>query len=122
MRDANRTGYSSIGRALGSGPRGSQFKPEYPDHFLTSLHLRVRGRVQGVGFRYAAWKIAREAGLAGWVRNREDGTAEAEVEGDAEAVARFIQALKDGCPAARVDAIETREIKPRGRKDFEIRG
>ena len=89
---------------------------------MTSLYLLVRGRVQGVGFRYTAWELAHMAGLAGWVRNREDGTVEAEVEGEREAVERFVLALKDACPAARVDGIERKAIPPRGRKDFEIRG
>ena len=53
---------------------------------MRRVHVVVRGEVQGVGYRYTMRIVAREAGAAGWVRNRRDGTVEAEVEGtDAQA-------------------------------------
>ncbi len=63
----------------------------------------IRGRVQGVGFRYFADSVAAREGLHGWVRNLPDGGVEARVEGDAEAVERFERAVRHGPPAARVD-------------------
>ncbi len=71
-----------------------------------SARLRVAGRVQGVGYR--AWAIATAAhlGLRGWVRNRADGTVEALVTGEEDAVAAMIEACRDGPPAARVSTLE----------------
>lgn len=119
-------GYSSIGRALGSGPRGSQFKPEYPDHFrasnlLTRLSLTVKGVVQGVGFRWFVYGRAEDLGLSGWVRNREDGTVEAEVEGEEPVVNAFLGSIRRDHPAARVDSIESRPVAARGDRGFVVR-
>ncbi|MBX3664924.1 MAG: acylphosphatase [Burkholderiales bacterium] len=72
-------------------------------------HLRVRGRVQGVGYRnYIAYK-AGVLGIRGWVRNRSDGSVEAMVQGAAEAVAEIIRCAQRGPRAARVDGVETAE-------------
>jgi acylphosphatase len=55
-----------------------------------TLHLLFSGRVQGVGFRRFLWKKAQETGVHGWVKNLPDGTVEAWVQGEADAVNRFI--------------------------------
>jgi len=74
--------------------------------FLTR-HLRVRGRVQGVGYRnYIAYK-AGVLGIRGWVRNRSDGSVEAMVQGPAAAVAEIIRCAERGPRAAQVDRLET---------------
>jgi acylphosphatase len=88
---------------------------------LTRRHLLVRGRVQGVGFRWFARETAGSLGLTGWVRNREDGSVEAEAEGGAGTLDEFVRRLRDGCPSARVDSIETRDAAPQGGAGFEIR-
>ena len=75
----------------------------------------VRGHVQGVGFRMFAARVAQHEGLSGWVANRADGTVEAHAEGEAEAVARFGHRLRQGPPAARVDAVEEDDDVPSGR-------
>ncbi len=68
--------------------------------------LVIHGRVQGVGFRASlAWEAKRE-GVAGWVRNRRDGTVEAMLCGSDEAVAATIAWLRRGPPGARVDRVE----------------
>ena len=72
-----------------------------------TLQVRIRGRVQGVGFRDACVRQARAAGLTGWVRNRRDGSVEALLQGPADEVAGFCDWLRIGVPAARVDAVET---------------
>ncbi len=72
---------------------------------LTRRHLTIKGRVQGVGFRWFARETAASLGLSGWVRNRTDGSVEAEAEGSEEALDAFIERLKTGNPAARVDEI-----------------
>jgi acylphosphatase len=73
---------------------------------LTARRLVVRGRVQGVGFRYAMVDAAVSCGVAGWVRNRRDGTVEAFVQGDAAAVEAILAWCRLGPPAARVDAVD----------------
>ena len=73
---------------------------------VARLHLRVRGRVQGVGFRWFVREEARRAGLAGWVRNCADGSVEVAVGGEANAVARLAEALRRGPDRAMVDAVE----------------
>lgn len=65
----------------------------------------ISGRVQGVGFRWFAKDVADREGVAGWVRNLRDGTVEALVEGDAEAVTRVERALRTGPPGARVKTV-----------------
>ncbi|MFK8251059.1 acylphosphatase [Ancylobacter terrae] len=73
----------------------------------TLHHLRVRGRVQGVGYRAFVEREAIRHGLAGWVRNRTDGSVEAILAGPAETVAAVIEACRRGPTLARVDAVET---------------
>jgi acylphosphatase len=72
----------------------------------TTRHLRVSGRVQGVGYRDALRREALDCGLAGWVRNRRDGTVEAVLQGDARLVEAVIAWARRGPPAARVDRVE----------------
>jgi len=72
-------------------------------------HVIVRGRVQGVGFRAFVADEAIRRGLAGWVRNRRDGSVEALFAGSAEAVAAMIEACHEGPWGARVDALDQRD-------------
>ncbi|WP_084861198.1 acylphosphatase [Salibaculum halophilum] len=74
----------------------------------TTLHARITGRVQGVSFRAWTREQARALDLAGWVRNRPDGSVEALISGPERAVADLRTRLHDGPPAARVDKVETR--------------
>jgi acylphosphatase len=75
----------------------------------------ITGRVQGVGFRYFAQDAAMREGLHGWVRNQPDGSVEAFVEGDADAVERFERAIRHGPPGARVAHVEVEGTVPSGR-------
>lgn len=70
----------------------------------------VSGRVQGVGFRWAAAEAARGLGLRGAVRNLRDGRVEAVLDGDAEAVEAMIDWLGHGPPTATVDSAEVDEL------------
>jgi acylphosphatase len=70
------------------------------------LHVRLSGRVQGVGFRWFVRERARELRLAGWVRNNRDGSVEVAAEGDAAALARLRAALEHGPPGADVVAVD----------------
>ncbi|MCR0981697.1 acylphosphatase [Roseomonas populi] len=68
--------------------------------------LRIRGRVQGVGYRDWMVREASAARLSGWVRNRADGTVEALLAGEEDAVGSVLLAARRGPPGAFVEAIE----------------
>jgi acylphosphatase len=70
------------------------------------LHAVVRGRVQGVGFRWFVREAARSLDLAGWVMNRRDGGVEVEAEGTADAIESLHRALNEGPDGARVEVVE----------------
>ena len=74
----------------------------------------VRGRVQGVGFRWFVQEAATRAGATGWVRNLPDGDVEALVEGETDVVGRVEAALRTGPRAARVDRVSIDEEQPDG--------
>lgn len=67
----------------------------------------VTGRVQGVGYRAFAARVARQHGLVGGVRNLEDGRVELDVEGQKTVIEAVLLQLRVGPPAARVENIET---------------
>lgn len=73
----------------------------------TTLRLLIRGRVQGVGFRYAFADEARARKLRGWVRNRRDGCVEAIVAGPAADIDAIVDWSRRGPAAAQVTEIET---------------
>ena len=68
--------------------------------------LRIAGRVQGVGYRDWLLEEARSHGLAGWVRNRRDGTVEALLSGELPAVQAVLLACRRGPPLARVETLD----------------
>ncbi len=69
------------------------------------LHAVVHGRVQGVGYRATTMDEARRLGLAGWVRNRRDGTVETLAEGSEATLRLFLDYLKRGPWGARVTSV-----------------
>lgn len=71
--------------------------------------LRIRGVVQGVGYREGLRRVAASTGVAGWVRNRRDGTVEAVVHGPADAVAAVVEWARRGPPLASVHQVEVHE-------------
>jgi acylphosphatase len=80
----------------------------------------VRGRVQGVWFREATRRQADAEGVAGWVRNCEDGTVEAVFEGEPFAVARCVSWSRQGPPSALVTGIDVHEEAPLGERGFRV--
>jgi acylphosphatase len=79
---------------------------------LTSLQIRVSGRVQGVGYREGLRHQAQRTGVRGWVRNRRDGTVEALLQGEAEAVNRVVEWARRGPSAAQVTAVRVAPTEP----------
>jgi acylphosphatase len=73
---------------------------------MRTRQLRVKGRVQGIGFRYALRDEAERLGVTGWVRNCTDGSVEALVQGTPEAVEQLLAWARRGPPGARVTALE----------------
>lgn len=67
--------------------------------------VRVHGHVQGVWFRDWTNREAKTLGIDGWVRNRRDGTVEALIAGEADAVDKMIERLREGPPSARIDRL-----------------
>lgn len=85
------------------------------------VHLRITGRVQGVGFRYAALAEARRLGARGWVRNTHNGAVELLAEGDEEHLRRLIVWCHAGPPGAHVTAVEQQWLGATGEfNDFSI--
>ena len=78
----------------------------------------VRGRVQGVFFRETTRHLAEQAGVAGWVRNRPDGTVEAVFEGEPDAVEQLVEACRTGPPMAEVTDAQVIEEEPESLSGF----
>ena len=79
-------------------------------HTDITQHLHIRGHVQGVGYRWSMVQAAQQRGLQGWVRNRRDGSVEAQATGPADAVQSLVDWAHQGPPHARVDAVEARSV------------
>jgi acylphosphatase len=73
---------------------------------VTRLHVAVRGRVQGVGFRWFVRETAKQLDLAGWVLNRADGSVEVAAEGSSESIHALRVALAEGPPGASVKSVD----------------
>lgn len=86
------------------------------------LNVVVRGRVQGVGFRYFVANRARTLGLGGWVRNREDGAVEVQAVGPRAALEMLLTEVRRGPRSAHVTAVdEAWSERATAASGFEIR-
>jgi len=74
-----------------------------------TYRLSIRGRVQGVGFRYHMLREARRLCVGGWVRNRHDGSVEAVVHGAQDAVDKLVAWTRHGPPSAKVTDVQVTE-------------
>lgn len=82
---------------------------------------RIRGRVQGVGFRYWTQDEARRLGLSGWVRNEPDGSVKALIAGREDAVATMLEKLREGPPGATVTEVAATPAEaPDQEADFRV--
>src|SRR5262249_16154498 len=94
-----------------------------PEKVTEARRFVVRGRVQGVGFRWFVERAAHMLGIAGWVRNNSDGSVEIPAMGTHEQLIGLRSRLRQGPRAARVDAVEESEARPvAGLSTFRIEG
>jgi acylphosphatase len=88
---------------------------------MRRVELRVTGRVQGVFYRRETHREARKLGLAGFVRNEDDGSVHVEAEGEPGAVGALIRWCRRGPANARVENVSVTETEPRGETGFHVR-
>ncbi|MDR3335116.1 MAG: acylphosphatase [Treponema sp.] len=89
---------------------------------VSAFFAIIRGRVQGVGFRYTCLNEARRIGLLGWVRNTPDGDVEVWSEGPTEKQELFLSWLRQGPPNARVDSFSCEMRRPTGKyRNFSVK-
>lgn len=81
-------------------------------------HVRVTGHVQGVFFRDSTRAQAQQRGVGGWVRNRDDGSVEAELEGPEDAVDAVVAWMRDGPEHARVERVVVGDLPTYGETEF----
>ena len=94
---------------------------EPPEPAVLRAKLFVKGKVQGVGYRAFAVRVASQRALCGGVRNLDDGQVELEVEGSKDNILMLIKALETGPPASRVTAVEVEWSPATGRfSDFRV--
>jgi acylphosphatase len=77
---------------------------------IETKHLRITGKVQGVGFRAAMYREAVRLNVTGWVRNRKDGAVEAVIQGPEKSVAEMLVWAHRGPTGARVDNIDEKPV------------
>jgi len=86
-----------------------------------TVRVRIAGRVQGVGFRYWTEETARRLELAGWVRNRRDGSVEGLFSGPADNVSEMLRLCQQGPRAAQVTSVDILEEGGDAPGGFEMR-
>ena len=93
------------------------------DETTQARRFLVRGRVQGVGFRWFVERQAHSLGISGWVRNNADGAVEVLAQGTRQQINNLLAQLRQGPRAARVDAVDESEVPlSQGLKTFRIEG
>ncbi len=93
------------------------------DKAMQARRFLVRGRVQGVGFRWFVEREAHMLGIAGWVRNNHDGSVEILAQGTRDQLSGLHSRLREGPRAARVDSVEVADASPvSGMNSFRIEG
>lgn len=84
---------------------------------VETVSVRITGKVQGVGFRLSTVRQAHSLGVTGWVRNLEEGSVEALLQGGHDRIDQMLAWLRVGPPAARVDEVENHEVQDVRRYD-----
>lgn len=87
-------------------------QPSESGHQMSDVvrQIVIRGRVQGVGFRYWMMSEAIRLGVTGWVRNRRDGSVEALFAGPVETIEEMVALCREGPEIARVDVVEDQPV------------
>jgi acylphosphatase len=88
---------------------------------MDTVRLRISGKVQGVGYRIWATRVAAGLDLRGWVRNRVDGSVEMLVTGAPQNIAAMIEASRDGPPGAHVSDVIATPERDDGSRGFAAR-
>jgi acylphosphatase len=88
---------------------------------VAAFRFRVRGRVQGVGYRYFVLQEAERRSLTGFARNLTDGSVEVVAEGPAEILRDLETQLREGSAFSHVESVEAESIAPRGDLGFQVR-
>lgn len=83
-------------------------------------HVVIHGRVQGVFFRDTASRMASARGVAGLIRNRDDGAVEAVFEGEPDGVEAMVAFAREGPEGAHVERVEVSEEEPHGASGFSV--
>ena len=86
----------------------------------SAFYARVKGRVQGVGFRYSAVREAQRLRINGWVRNASNGDVEVWAEGTPEKLKAYLEWLRKGPQFSRIEMVDTEEKIPKGYYDFNV--
>ena len=86
----------------------------------SAFYARVRGRVQGVGFRYSAIREAHRLHVNGWVRNASNGDVEVWAEATPERLEAFLEWLRKGPQFSYIDSVDTEEKDCKGYYDFNV--
>jgi acylphosphatase len=87
---------------------------------IEAFFARVRGHVQGVGFRYSAYREAARLRITGWVRNTSGGDVEVWAEGTPERISKMLAWLHKGPQFSRVDSVDIETKTPNGYREFFI--
>ena len=88
---------------------------------MPTCHCIVKGRVQGVGFRYFTFTTARKLGIKGWVKNLDNGDVEIHAEGDEAIMKEFLAQVYSGPSFASVVDVEVREIGSEPYREFTVK-
>jgi acylphosphatase len=107
----------------GSNPLAPTILPPIPIMATQAKRIIVRGRVQGVGFRYFVQRVGNRLGVTGNVRNREDSSVEIVVEGNETLIEDFQKEIARGPALARVERVDADDITVTGKyRTFQIEG
>jgi acylphosphatase len=99
----------------------SQASREEPQQEKRAIRITYLGRVQGVGFRYTAKRLADERGIVGWVRNEIDGSVQLVAAGSPAQVEEFLDAIQDRMSGRIIRALREETVASDQWKQFEIR-
>lgn len=103
----------------GHPPRRGQ--PSSNNEGVIRRRVVVSGHVQGVFFRDSCRDVAQRHGVSGWVRNAGDGSVEAELEGEPQAIEAVVEWARHGPDHAQVDRVTETEAEPTGQTGFSVR-